>query len=283
MDGPRILSAGQRYPITIQASSPAPRAAPYVLFGSSHRASGRAFNGGVVDRFHDGTVNLEPAPELMVANHLNEVLLLTPDAAPDEVMALVKVRPTKPDVLIARTVARNTNHRAEVISRGLTWGADEKILLLLATGGWVATRGRSQQLQRAGNHALLVAVTASLMPHAMKSIFDQTRPDRKTVLARPCARRLLLRQARRCIPVRARPPHGRAGFRCGHPAASAEAGDPDAGGRSFADADRRAGALGQRCGRGLRARRRHGTAVALLDGLFTAIIDGGRTCPFLRT
>jgi undecaprenyl-diphosphatase len=118
----------------------------------------------------------------MVANHLNEVLRLTPDVAPDEVMALVNVRPTKPDVLIARTVARNTNHSAEVISRGLTWGADEKILLLLATAGWVATRGRSQQLQRAGNHALLVAVTASLIPHGMKSIFDQTRPDRKTVL-----------------------------------------------------------------------------------------------------
>jgi hypothetical protein len=34
---------------------------------------------------------LEPAPELIVANHLNEVLRLTPDDAPDEVMALVKV------------------------------------------------------------------------------------------------------------------------------------------------------------------------------------------------
>jgi undecaprenyl-diphosphatase len=85
-------------------------------------------------------------------------------------------------VLIAQTVARNTNHRAEAISRGLTWGADEKILLILAAAGWVATRGRSEQLQRAGNHALLVAVTASLMPHAMKGIFDQSRPDRETVL-----------------------------------------------------------------------------------------------------
>ena len=51
-------------------------------------------------------MNLEPAPELMVANHLNEVLRLTPDVAPDEVMALVNVRPTKPDVLIARTVVQ---------------------------------------------------------------------------------------------------------------------------------------------------------------------------------
>jgi hypothetical protein len=30
---------------------------------------GRAFIGGVIDRFHDGTMNLEAAPELMVANH----------------------------------------------------------------------------------------------------------------------------------------------------------------------------------------------------------------------
>jgi membrane-associated phospholipid phosphatase len=97
-------------------------------------------------------------------------------------MALVTVKPTKPDVLIARTVARKTNHRAEMVSRGLTWGADEKILLPLAVVGWVATRGKSEQLQRAGNHALLVTLAASLAPHGMKSVFDQTRPDRKTVL-----------------------------------------------------------------------------------------------------
>ena len=76
-------------------------------------------------------------------------------------MALVTVGPTKPDVLIARTVARNTNPPAEIVSRGLTWGADEKVLLVLAGVGWIATRGRSEQLQRAGNHALLVTVAAS--------------------------------------------------------------------------------------------------------------------------
>jgi hypothetical protein len=41
-------------------------AAPHVLFGSSHRASS-GFHWGVIDWFHDGTMNLEPAPELMVA------------------------------------------------------------------------------------------------------------------------------------------------------------------------------------------------------------------------
>ena len=96
-------------------------------------------------------------------------------------MALSTIRPTKPDVLIARAVARHTDRRAETVARGLTWGADEKILLVLAAAGWVATRGKSEPLRRAGNHALLVTV-ASLMPHAMKSVFDQTRPDRETVL-----------------------------------------------------------------------------------------------------
>jgi membrane-associated phospholipid phosphatase len=64
----------------------------------------------------------------------------------------------------------------------LTWGADEKLLLVLAAAGWVAAQGRDEALRRAGNHALLVTVAASLLPHALKLIFDQTRPDRTTVL-----------------------------------------------------------------------------------------------------
>ena len=34
----------------------------------------------------------------------------------------------------------------------------------------------------AGNHALLVTVAASLLPHGLKRLFDQTRPDRRTVV-----------------------------------------------------------------------------------------------------
>jgi hypothetical protein len=46
-------------------------------------------------------------------------------AGADEAMALLKVKPTTPDMAIARTVARNTSPLAEVVARGLTWGADE--------------------------------------------------------------------------------------------------------------------------------------------------------------
>jgi undecaprenyl-diphosphatase len=54
--------------------------------------------------------------------------------------------------------------------------------LLLAAAGWFASRGEIEPLRRAGNHVLLVTVVASLLPHGMKLLFDQTRPDRRTVL-----------------------------------------------------------------------------------------------------
>ncbi|MBR0867829.1 phosphatase PAP2 family protein [Bradyrhizobium sp. YCK136] len=97
-------------------------------------------------------------------------------------MSLLTVKPTKIDERIARTVARKTNRCAETVARGLTWGADEKILLALAAAGWILSRTQGEPLRRAGNHALLVAAAASVLPHLLKSVFDQTRPDRKTVL-----------------------------------------------------------------------------------------------------
>jgi undecaprenyl-diphosphatase len=53
--------------------------------------------------------------------------------------------------------------------------------MALAAAGWIATRTQGEPLRRAGNHALLVAATAALLPHLLKSVFDQTRPDRTTV------------------------------------------------------------------------------------------------------
>ena len=94
----------------------------------------------------------------------------------------ITVRPTKADIAIACEIARDTGPAPEEVARALTWGADEKVLLVLAAAGWLASRGRGEPLRRAGNHVLLVAVAASLLPHGMKLLFDQTRPDRRTVL-----------------------------------------------------------------------------------------------------
>jgi len=92
------------------------------------------------------------------------------------------VRPTKADVRVARAIARNTAPAPEQLARAMTWGADEKVLLVLAAVGWFASRGRREPLQRAGNHALLVTIAASLLPHGLKRLFNQTRPDRRTVI-----------------------------------------------------------------------------------------------------
>jgi hypothetical protein len=50
------------------------------------------------------------------------------------------------DMTIAR-VARYTDPAPEKIARALTWGADEKILLLLAAAGWIVSRGRDESLR----------------------------------------------------------------------------------------------------------------------------------------
>jgi membrane-associated phospholipid phosphatase len=84
--------------------------------------------------------------------------------------------------VVARSIARHTAPVPEQVARALSWGADEKVLLVLAAAGWLATRGRGAPLRRAGNHALLVTVAASLLPHGLKLLFDQTRPDRRTVV-----------------------------------------------------------------------------------------------------
>jgi membrane-associated phospholipid phosphatase len=94
----------------------------------------------------------------------------------------ITIRPTRADVAVARAIARDTAPAPEEIARALTWGADEKVLLVLAAAGWLASRSGGEPLRRAGNHAVLVTVAASLLPHGLKLLFDQTRPDRRTVM-----------------------------------------------------------------------------------------------------
>ena len=49
--------------------------------------------------------------------------------------------------------------------------------------GWMARLARpGEAVRRAGNHALLVTAAASLLPHGLKMLFSQTRPDRRTVI-----------------------------------------------------------------------------------------------------
>lgn len=96
-------------------------------------------------------------------------------------MAWITVRPTKTDRRVAKAVARRTSRATERAARALTWGADEHVLCLLAAGWWFYCRSRSPDLERASTHVLATTIASSLLPHLLKRLFDQERPDRKTV------------------------------------------------------------------------------------------------------
>jgi undecaprenyl-diphosphatase len=96
-------------------------------------------------------------------------------------MAPYRVRPTRPDVQIAEAIAEHTDPAVERAAQIVTWGADEKVLCALAVGWWLYCQTRSASDRAAASHILLTTVAVSLIPHALKAIFDQQRPDRVTV------------------------------------------------------------------------------------------------------
>jgi hypothetical protein len=93
----------------------------------------------------------------------------------------VTIQPTSADCKIAHAVARHTDPRTERASEALTWGADEHALCVAAVVWWVYSRRQSRQ-QRAADHILLTALATSALPHVLKGIFNQRRPDRLTVI-----------------------------------------------------------------------------------------------------
>jgi hypothetical protein len=96
-------------------------------------------------------------------------------------MAQFTVRPTRADIALADAIADHTDLRTEHAAEVLTWGADEHILCALAAGWWLYCRDKSADRRRASDHVLLTTLVASALPHVLKTVFDQERPDRTTI------------------------------------------------------------------------------------------------------
>jgi undecaprenyl-diphosphatase len=92
-----------------------------------------------------------------------------------------RIPPTTSDIQIANAVAKYTSPRAERVAESLTWTADEHVLLALAAGWWLYCRSRPARARGNSDHVLLTTLVVSAVPHLLKSIFDQRRPDRLTV------------------------------------------------------------------------------------------------------
>ncbi len=93
----------------------------------------------------------------------------------------IRVPPTSADVDIANAIATHTGRPVERVAETLTWGADEHILCALAGAWWIYCRNKDSDRRRASDHILLTTAVATALPHVLKTIFDQQRPDRTTV------------------------------------------------------------------------------------------------------
>jgi membrane-associated phospholipid phosphatase len=95
------------------------------------------------------------------------------------VVALVRIQPTEVDLRVARAVASHADRKTESFAQFLSWGADEKVLFAAAALGWLACRRAAPETRRLGDHVFAVTAIAAVLPHLMKALVDQERPDRR--------------------------------------------------------------------------------------------------------
>jgi hypothetical protein len=96
-------------------------------------------------------------------------------------MALFRVKPTSVDEDLANEIASKANPVPEQVAGVLTWGADEHLILGCAAAAWIALTISRSPLRPASSHLLLVTAASAALPHGLKLVFDQVRPDRKTL------------------------------------------------------------------------------------------------------
>ncbi|MEH2513881.1 membrane-associated phospholipid phosphatase [Nitrobacteraceae bacterium AZCC 1564] len=90
----------------------------------------------------------------------------------------IKIRPTKLDTEIAHAVAAHAEPLPELLARTLTYGADEKVLLVFAGMAWVYAHAKKRSLRPAADHVFTVTLVTAILPHILKRYVNQTRPDR---------------------------------------------------------------------------------------------------------
>lgn len=94
------------------------------------------------------------------------------------------IEPTELDREVAAQLARHISPDVERPAKVLTLAADERVLLASAAVLWLVSRaGNGRQRAQADYIAANVAITA-VLPHLLKHVFAQLRPDRVMVHGR---------------------------------------------------------------------------------------------------
>jgi membrane-associated phospholipid phosphatase len=96
-------------------------------------------------------------------------------------VALVTIKPTKVDLCVAQFIASYTNRKAEGVAKVLTWGADEKALMAATAFAWLVCRNGLRSDSATSRHVFIATAVSTVLPHLLKRLIDQERPDRLTV------------------------------------------------------------------------------------------------------
>src|ERR1044072_8294156 len=93
-------------------------------------------------------------------------------------MALLAIEPTELDQVIARAIARHARPPLEKSAEVLTLAADEHVLLAVVGGLALTSLFGSAKQRRAGAYLAANAAISALVPHLLKRLVNQRRPDR---------------------------------------------------------------------------------------------------------
>jgi membrane-associated phospholipid phosphatase len=99
-------------------------------------------------------------------------------------MRHLHIKPLAADRAIARFVADHATPQLEQTSRALTWAADEHLLYALSAGLWLGSLCCGPRQRARADHILACVLVTNILPHVLKGVIDQERPDRCVVHGR---------------------------------------------------------------------------------------------------
>jgi membrane-associated phospholipid phosphatase len=94
-------------------------------------------------------------------------------------MALFTIRPTRLDCAIADFAERHATPWVEGPLQFLTYAADEHVLFAVSLGFWLLSRRMGAPRRRAASYLVLNVAASAMLPHILKVLVDQERPDRR--------------------------------------------------------------------------------------------------------
>lgn len=93
-------------------------------------------------------------------------------------MAFVTIHPTLLDRALATWVAEETRPDLEKIAKVATLAADEHVMFGALAAVWLASRFLGAPQRRAANYLVANGAISAVLPHVLKRLIDQQRPDR---------------------------------------------------------------------------------------------------------